>query len=211
LAISDDGNIIVGQADAGTTSQAFRWTSGTGMTALPNLPGGSHSWADGVSADGSVATGGAQNSHHVTTAVRWSSGGPTDLMPAFVDAGSSSAARAVSGAGDVVVCIFHSPNDALREDVAFIWTETTGMQYLSDVLDALGVDHSDWGLSEVSGISLDGHTIVGYGQGPDRLGQAFLIHLDSIPDVANVPEPGTALMLAIGTARLARRRRLHLP
>jgi probable HAF family extracellular repeat protein len=56
--VSADGSVVVGQGNSASGTQAFRWTSGTGMVGLGDLPGGSFgSLAFGVSADGSVVVG----------------------------------------------------------------------------------------------------------------------------------------------------------
>jgi len=57
LAISNDGSVIVGQAqNASGNTEAFKYQNGT-MTGLGFLTGGSDSSATGVSADGSVIVG----------------------------------------------------------------------------------------------------------------------------------------------------------
>ena len=78
--------------------------------------------------------------------------------------------------------------------------------------DRHGVDFLGWRLGEVTGISLDGKTLVGTGITPFGVGGSWLVHLDSIPDVPNVPvpEPGTVLLVMLGSLGLglgcARRR-----
>jgi probable HAF family extracellular repeat protein len=50
------------------------------LTWLGTLPGGTWSWADGVSADGSVVVGGARNAAGYSRAFRWTAaGGMQDL------------------------------------------------------------------------------------------------------------------------------------
>ena len=57
-AVSDDGSVVVGYSQGTSDWEAFRWTSGTGMVGLADLPGGNFdSWAFAVSADGSVIVG----------------------------------------------------------------------------------------------------------------------------------------------------------
>src|SRR5699024_6858577 len=61
LAVSDDGNVIVGAVQLWDPSYgfyAFRWTDATGMQyLLPDLPAGSQSWPNDISADGTVVVG----------------------------------------------------------------------------------------------------------------------------------------------------------
>ncbi len=74
-AISADGAVVVGDSESGSGTEAFRWTSGGGMTGLGTLSGGDFfSTANGVSSNGSVVAGTASNSDG-GTAFRWTSGG----------------------------------------------------------------------------------------------------------------------------------------
>lgn len=65
VAVSSNGLVIVGSSDTPLTSQAFRWTAGTGMQSIAtlltntgvNLTGWSLYDAAGVSSDGSVISG----------------------------------------------------------------------------------------------------------------------------------------------------------
>jgi probable HAF family extracellular repeat protein len=40
IGVSADGSVVVGQGLSASGSEAFRWTSGTGMVGLGDLPGG---------------------------------------------------------------------------------------------------------------------------------------------------------------------------
>jgi probable HAF family extracellular repeat protein len=61
LAVSGDGSVVVGFADAANGRyEAYRWTSETGMVGLGLLPEALDSRAHGISADGSIVVG--QNS-----------------------------------------------------------------------------------------------------------------------------------------------------
>ncbi len=58
FAISQNGNIVVGERNSAAGSEAYRWTRAGGMLGLGDLPGGSFaSGAFDVSADGSVVVG----------------------------------------------------------------------------------------------------------------------------------------------------------
>ena len=186
--VSADGSVIVGSSG----SHAYRWTAGTGMVDLGSLPGDDlvANEATGVSANGSVIVGSSQ-----WEAFRWTASGMTGL--GFLPGESYSRAEGVSGDGSVVF-----GTAGIGEGyVPFLWTAGSGMQQLGSVLAANGVNPAADGwtnLTAITGISADGHTIVGYG---NRSGgfEAF---------VATVPEPGyLALLIACGSAPLARSRR----
>jgi len=58
LAVSADGNVVVGASRSSAGQEAFRWTPGGGMQGLGDLSGGDvFSVASGVSADGNVVVG----------------------------------------------------------------------------------------------------------------------------------------------------------
>lgn len=75
-------------------------------------------------------------------------------------------------------------------DEAFIWDSTNGMRSLTSVLqNDYGMNLTRWTLSGAQGISADGQTIVGYGKNPAGNNEAWM---------ANIPEPSTFVLLAIG-------------
>jgi len=114
---------------------------------LGTLPGSDQSWAAGVSADGSVVVGYAQNAAGQTRAFRWTaSGGMQDLGTL---GGNWSAAWGVSADGSVVVGAARNAAGMAR---AFRWTPAGGMQDLG----TLGGDES-----VALGVSADGSVVVG--------------------------------------------------
>ena len=62
----------------------------------------------------------------------------------------------------------------------------------------LGPQLGGWKLTDATGISADGQVIVGDGISPDGQTEAWM---------AIVPEPGTALLVALGSLGLAASRR----
>jgi probable HAF family extracellular repeat protein len=121
--------------------------------------GGNSSWALGVSADGSVVVGYAQNAAGHERAFRWTAaGGMQDLGTL---GGDQSWALGVSADGSVVVGWAYN---AAGKSRAFRWTAAGGIQDLG----TLGGD-SSWAL----GVSADGSVVVGYAQNAAGHERAF--------------------------------------
>jgi len=121
--------------------------------------GGDESRAYGVSADGAVVVGWAENDAGDRRAFRWTaSGGMQDLGTL---GGDESRAYGVSADGAVVVG--WAENDAGRYR-AFRWTASGGMQDLG----TLGGD-----LSGARGVSADGSVVVGWALNADWQWRAF--------------------------------------
>jgi probable HAF family extracellular repeat protein len=174
LSVSTDGSVIVGVGDSSSSidGEAFRWIPATGMVGLGFLPGGSQSFANSVSADGSVVVG--EDHGQAIEAFRWTpSGGMVGL--GFLPAAPESRALSVSADGSIVV---GEAGDQLFENgVAFIWDGRNGMRPLQDVLMSQGVDLTGWVLRRASAISADGNTIVGDGLDPAGRTEAWIAHL----------------------------------
>jgi uncharacterized membrane protein len=162
--ISADGTTVVGQS-SGQGLQAFRWTSSTGMTTLPFLPGSEQisQTATAVNADGSVIVGSDSNGTGLgVLGFRWTSSGGSVQLP--------------NGAGGLVprhpLAISYNGNTVVGgEDFgasAFRWTPGGGtVEYKSPN----GVDHpfSD---TAATGISADGSHVAGTGRA-DFFREAF--------------------------------------
>ena len=104
-------------------------------------------------------------------------------------------AYAVSADGEVVVGFGNKSG----EDGAFMWTEEQGVRNIRDILvNECNLDLAGWSLSEATGVSADGRTIVGYGLNPDGNTEAW---------IATLPEPATLSLLAVGGLLALRRRR----
>lgn len=137
--ISADGSVVVGFSGHigwfGVDGEAFGWTSDGGMVGLGYLPGADSSWANAVSADGSVVVG--------SGAFRWTQ------LGGMVGIGDGTAS-AVSADGSVVAV-----NRVIGGEVAgFRWTPQGGMVGLGDLPGGLV-------RSGVGGISADGSLVVG--------------------------------------------------
>lgn len=196
--VSADGSVVVG-ATSYTFSDhggavAFRWTQQAGMLSLGQLPGGTDSHAFAASADGSVVVGNSSTGDGTSEAFRWTSGsGMVGL--GNLPGGYASYAFAVSADGSVTV---GTGRDAQNQDVALIWDPVNGLRSLESVLAARGLDLTGWNLEDAVGISADGLTITGSGRNPDGQREAW---------VAFLPEPSTALLVALGLAGTAAVRR----
>jgi len=145
--ISNDGSVIVGKR----IDRAFRWENSF-MTYLGPEPS-IFSSAHAVSADGYVIVG--ERDYH---AFRWKDGIMTDI--GLLSELSNSAATDVSADGSIIVGYANG---------AFIWTESSGIQNLQEVLEHdYGLDLSGWQLSAANGISDDGKVIAGEGCNTNR-------------------------------------------
>jgi probable HAF family extracellular repeat protein len=189
--ISADGLTIVGdsQSPDGNDHVAFRWTKSDGMISLGYLPGGSASYARAISANGSVIVGFGSGYE----AFRWTQHTGMVGLGTLPD-GFSSYAKAASADGSVVVGMSNTTSG----DKLFIWDSLSGMRNLSDVLSnelGLGDSLSGWSLQNVTGISSDGLTIVGYGINPMGRQEAWMARLQGLRATAGGP-----YLVALGNA-----------
>ncbi len=198
--VSTDGNVVVGESDSQDAvcfacPEAFRWTPGGGMQALGDLPGGEfRSSARATNPDGTVIVG-QSLSGDGGEAFRWTDStgmvGIGDL-----DGGAfESRANGVSADGSMIVGQGSGENGV----TATIWTEETGMITIEQLVTGqLGLDITGWQLIEATGISDDGSIIVGNGINPAGGNEGWAVR---------VPEPATALILALGVIATGRRPR----
>ena len=169
--------------------------AGSSFTGLSDLAGGSfESYANGVSADGSVAVG-LGSSTSGNEAFRWTDGGGMVGLGDLAGGSFNSRAYSVSADGSTVV----GRGSSASGTEAFVWDETNGMRGLMQVLMDQGIDMTGWSLTEARGVSADGLTIVGYGTNPLGQEEGWIATI--------VPEPSTALLLGLGLSALAATRR----
>src|SRR5688572_9672872 len=97
FATTPDGSVIVGNSSSVSGTQAFRWTSATGLVALGNLVPNrnSHDTAFGVSADGLVVVG-RSGDDLIQEAFRWTAATGIVGLGDLSAGGPSSTAVAVS-------------------------------------------------------------------------------------------------------------------
>ena len=146
------------------------------LTWLGTLPGYYRSSASGVSADGSVVVGWAENAAGQWRAFRWENGVMQDL--GTLPGGNWSEAWGVSADGAVVVGGAQNANQQWR---AFRWTASSGrMEDLNTTYASLLTNGS--ALREARAISPNGRYIVGvgYNAATERT-EAFLLDTTGRP------------------------------
>ncbi len=163
--VSADGSIVVGYSQFGAGAcRIFRWTSERGMTDLGN------GYALAVSADGAAIVG-CTGINGFSEAFRYT------IESGVVGLGDLpgdtlwSEPTAISGDGSIVVGRSYTDLPGGR---AFIWDAAHGMRQLHSVFMSRGLDVAGWTLSNATGISADGRTIVGTGTNPKGQGTAWL-------------------------------------
>lgn len=187
LGVSADGRVVVGWADSPNGSEAFRWTSSTGMVGL-GLPTDwfpefedSQSFASAgtaCSGDGNVVAGYVvENKNGNLKGFRWT---PGTGMQKLVEVGYN-AGRAVSLDGNYIAGETYT---GFLSATGFRWSEEEGMTGI----DTSGFQSLAWGISH------DGSRIAGqYRAFP---GQAFLWEsgagLTTLGDIPGGPEDSGA-------------------
>lgn len=194
-AISGNASYLVGEK-FGIGSGAYLWTQDGGVITSEVFLG--PGFAHDVSSDGSVVVGLAPiGVNDLFEGFRWTlEDGMTSLGTFGGEPGSD--ALGVSADGSVVVGVGRNADD---EDVAFIWDETNGIQSLQDVLTGLGVNLDGWDLQYAFDVSADGSVIVGYGDNPDGIREAWIVNLTPIPIPPAFFLFGSGLVGLIGIAR----------
>lgn len=193
LAVSADGLVVVGGSDSASGPQAFRWEGGA-MLGLGDLAGGAfESTAFGVSPDGSLVVGRSETGS-ADEAFLWSSGAGMQGLGDLEGLGLESTAFDVTDAG---VAVGTSATTTGFSE-AVLWSAPGSPSAILDILvnNGLAAELTGWSLVEARAISDDGRTIAGWGFNPDG---------DTEGWIATIPEPSTALLLALGLALLARR------
>jgi uncharacterized membrane protein len=170
-AVTPDGTIIVGGSYEGVNSnpRAVRWTN-SGVASLGQLPSLNYylSRAHCVSHDGSVV-GGVQYLNHLGSlhGFRWTA------ATGMQSIGSMCPVSDMSSDGSILV----GRNLQTSPPLAIIWDTTNGLQDLNVVAAARGVNLAGWTLRHATGITPDGHTIVGEGTNPSGQTEAYILHL----------------------------------
>jgi uncharacterized membrane protein len=150
--ISPDGAVVVGSLECwnparqGLESTAYRWTSDTGVVALPHPQSGSFTSAFAASLDGGVIVGGGQvlDGRQRAAAMVWTPAGGTTVIDAPSSGPRPTAATGVSDDGSVIV--------GATETGGFVWRDDEGV---------LAIE-----AGTAVGVSGDGRVVVGYGSSP---------------------------------------------
>jgi probable HAF family extracellular repeat protein len=201
--VSGDGSIVVGYGTAAEGRRGTVWTSGTGMLSLGTIgpSGSSASEAYAISSDGTTIVGWSHNAVGDTEAFRTTVGVPGLIGLGDLGGGAfHSIAKGVSSDGSLIV----GTGTTGGGGNAFFWTAGSGMTDLMGYLMGAGTDVSAWTkLTEATGVSADGTTIVGYGTRlSDGSTQAFQVYdsgrfgLGAASSTA--PEPATLVLLMLG-------------
>jgi probable HAF family extracellular repeat protein len=199
--ISSDGQIVVGYASSATgPREAFRWTALTGMVGLGDLGGATDSEAFAISADGQYVVGYGTDALGIQ-AFRWSAAEGMVGLGRFPGPGGglNTLATAVSAHGNVIVGTISG-----TETSPFVWDTVHGMRDLRSVLiaEGLGPQLTGWHLGRAQAISADGLTIAGYGENASGQTEAWVAHLDAIPEPSGT---GLLALLGIGVRRCRRK------
>lgn len=165
LGVSDDGSVVAGYGE-GDQPLAFRWSTQTGMVALPTFAGsGAYTMASSVSSNGNVIVGSAKTASTPFHACRWTVGTPTTIqdLGTFPGTGLRSGATGVSADGSIVVGWSYA-NETVTQSRAFRWTQASGLQDLGTL--------GGWE-SGATAISPSGTHIVGWASAATELAHAF--------------------------------------
>lgn len=169
---SSDGSVMVGvsgKIDDVTGefvpgNRAFRYVQGSGMTALPLLPGSTGTSALAVTPDGNVVLGTgtfAANPHGEF--IRWNViTGTTESLgsaePTMIPGGFG----AITADGEVAVVSFFDP-EFIAPNKSYV-RNAHGWFELNAVMAAAGADLTGWVLDQVWGVSPDGTLLFGAGR-----------------------------------------------
>lgn len=183
LAISPEGGVIGGQElGPGLYGPAFLVRDGSLAVIDGSSLGAFTAWPEDIAANGAVVAGVFGYESFRSQAFRYADGVMTGLGTLPGDF-NDSYATGVSADGNVIVGGSDWQNNSgAFPGAAFIWTEAQGMQSLAEVLltqHAAGFARYT-SLGSALGVSADGLTIVGSGDGPGPgTRQAWIAVLDS--------------------------------
>lgn len=181
LAVSDDGSVIVGEANARGPDQQepVVWTQQDGMIRLAtDLEPGAAGGASAVSPDGKIVVGSAGWGHGTGGAFRWTK----DTGVEFI--GVYGAPTGLSDDGKVIVGFDNGPPN-WGNTQGFIWNEGLGGRRVSmSLFHDHGVGESVFNFGVVTAVSGDGLTVLGTLPGS---GEHYLARLtdDALPGDVN--------------------------
>ncbi|MFO0856535.1 MAG: hypothetical protein U0640_04155 [Phycisphaerales bacterium] len=147
-AMASDGSMAIGTSQS--QIRGYTWSPASGIDLLPLLAGGSQSFANDLSSDGTVVVGSC--SIGVVRPVVWMQGVPQDI--GTLDGFPSGTCNSVSEDGRVVV----GTNSLNLSTRAWRWTQESGLENLGSL-------SPGWSAS-ANGVNADGSVVTGSGSLP---------------------------------------------
>lgn len=186
--ISANGSTIL----VSGSPDSFLWTQGDGY-------GTTVSGAIALSGDGSAVLGNGwtDDPEPYRDSFVWNQQDGKSFLGAL-DGWSTNHATVISYDGSTVAGYLFNDPMQYEDFAAYIWNEQDGVRLIQDILENdYNLDLTGWTLTNATGISDDGLTLVGNGINPDGVEEGW---------IATIPEPATIILLALGSVILSRRR-----
>lgn len=184
--------------------RAVRWSEDGQAVPLGTVAGSTSTLSVAASTNGEVIAGHVYfgGPHAFYHAFRWTTlDGMIDLgAPAGSD---SCQVLAMNGTGSAMVGY---SSGFFGDTRAFLWSESLGMVDLNSYLPTLGIDLTNWTLTQATGVSDDGFTLTGRGSYDEVPGPGGAIGLSW---VVTIPSPSAGMLGVIAgvVAAPGRRRR----
>lgn len=180
--VSADGSVVSGQV--GPLGPAFRWTAGAGVAYI-NPPNGKKFIGAHISPDGSTIWGGLTGEYY--RPYRWrAQTGLTQISAPTSEQFDDFLPRHASGDGSVL---------AISGQSTYLWTQTTGLVPLTNILSAAGVNLQAYQIGWLDGMSDDARTFFWRAYRP--AGQVHGLLVVTIPQTAAVCCRGATCSSAI--------------
>lgn len=200
-----DGSVVVGWDEAADGHwRSVVWVNGA-QTILHDL--GAFTEAQAVNGAGNVIVGDAWNNDTGSleaAAWRWNGASWDEqilgVLPGTFPGFGRSVATGVSDDGSIIVGFNRYDFGPFSDSTGFIWTEALGMVSIEEFLTSHGVvldPMFDFG--NVTGISADGNTLIGYGTDWNTF--------QTLSFSVTIPAPGGIALVGIGSLFASRRRR----
>lgn len=194
--LSKDGRVAIGNNL--DNKQFFLWSNETGIVS-PGVPSNyEQATVWDISADGSIV-GGRLEFGLRTRPFYWNEQDGYILLDYLDPSFLKGAVTGINHDGSLIVGYNAPDYRHIEEEIAFIWDAQNGVRNLQAVLENdFGLNLDGWTLTTAIGLSEDGTTIFGRGIDPDGNFDFW---------VAEIPEPATLSLLALGGLALLRKRK----